>query len=246
MVTIANSEDEFYDLAALHIVAQIKEKPTSVIALSTGRTTCGIHHRFVEWCMSHTVDLSRTTFIGVDEVTGVDRTYSGACYTMLKTQIADPLGLADSQLLMLPTHSEDFNTDIEIFRHKIYRLGGIDLLLLGIGENGHLGFNQPGTPFSSTIHLSHMDNQLESRIRRETATPSDIPLGGITLGLNDMMHARRILLLANGSNKAAIIQKAIHGPVTEDVPSSILQLHPHCEYLLDQKAAAELSQPISS
>lgn len=241
MITIANNEEEFDKLAALHIVRQIKEKPTSVIGLSTGRTTHNVHQQLVEWCKSHTIDLSQVKFVGVDEVTGVDKHYAGACYAMLMSQVIEPLGLSESQLLMLPTDSNDFEADIKAFKTLIDNWGGIDLLLLGIGENGHLGFDQPGTPFGSGIHLSTMDNQLETRIRRETGTPPDKALGGITLGLKDMMHARNILLLAKGDNKAVIIAKAIEGAVTEDVPSSVLQLHPHCEYLLDKRSAAYLT-----
>lgn len=241
MITIANNEEEFDKLAALHIVKQIQEKPTSVIGLSTGRTTHNVHQQFVAWCKTHTIDLSLVRFVGVDEVTGVDRNYSGACYAMLMDQVIRPLGLSEDQLLMLPTASKDFDADIKAFKNQIDRWGGIDLLLLGIGENGHLGFDQPGTPFGSGIHLSTMDNNLETRIRRETATPADKALGGITLGLKDMMHARQIVLLAKGNNKTAIIAKAINESVTESVPASLLQLHPNCEYLLDTQAAADLN-----
>ncbi len=238
MITIANSKEEFDRLAALRAVEQIMRKPTSVIALSTGRTTLNVHKQIVDWCKTHPIDISRVTFVGVDEVTGVDRDYSGACYAMLKSEIVDPLGIDDRHFLMLPTRSHDFNADIAAFSRRLCDLGGIDLLFLGIGENGHLGFNQPGTPFGSTIRLSNMDEQLEARIRRETATPAGTPLGGITLGLKDMMHARRIVLLAKGDNKASIVSRAIAAPVAESLPATILQLHPCCEYLLDSHAAA--------
>lgn len=240
-VSIANSEQEFCRLAALKVVGQIVGKPTSVIGLSTGRTTLNIHREIVAWCAAHGTDTSRATFLGVDEVTGVDREYRGACYAMLKSQIIAPLGIDDAHFMMLPTRSDDFPAEIAAFSRRLADLGGIDLLLLGIGENGHLGFNQPGAAFGAGIHLDRMDSKLEARIRRETATPHGVPLGGITLGIKDMMHARKILLLANGDNKADIIKRAVSLPITEDVPATVLQLHPNCEYLLDGKAAAKLN-----
>lgn len=239
-ISIANSEQEFYRLAALKVVGQIVSKPTSVIGLSTGRTTLNIHREIVSWCEDHDIDTGRATFLGVDEVTGVDREYRGACYAMLKSQIIGPLGIDDAHFMMIPTRSNDFAADIAAFSRRLADLGGIDLLLLGIGENGHLGFNQPGAAFGAGIHLDKMDSKLEARIRRETATPPEEPLGGITLGIRDMMHARSIVLLANGDNKADIIRRAVATPVSEDVPATVLQLHPNCEYLLDSKAAAKL------
>ena len=112
--------------------------------------------------------------------------------------------------------------------------------MLGLGENGHLGFNQPGTPFGSTAWLSEMDPRLDARIHRETATPDSQRLGGATLGLKDIMRARKIVLVANGARKAAIVKRMLQGAVTQDVPASILQLHPNCEYLLDSEAARQL------
>ena len=139
---------------------------------------------------------------------------------------------------MLPTRSDDFEADCDHFKAEIEKRGGIDLLILGLGENGHLGFNQPGTPLNSTAWTSKMDERLEERIRRETATPDDVPLGGVTLGIRDIMHARRIILVAKGENKTEIVRQMLCGPVTSDVPASVLQLHPDCEFLLDAKAAA--------
>lgn len=216
------------------------QKQDAVVGLSTGRTTKHIHEELAKIITSLELDTSRVTFFGVDEVVGVPRTYSGACYTMLRTELIDSLDIADSQFLMLPTSREAYPEACQLFTGAIGRLGGIDILMLGLGENGHLGFNQPGTPFGSTAWLSKMDPQLDARIHRETATPTSQQLGGATLGLKDIMHARKIILVANGERKAAIVKKILRGPVTEDVPASILQLHPNCEYILDAEAAKEL------
>lgn len=185
-------------------------------------------------------NISKVTFFGLDEVVGVPRSYKGACYTMIHEELTDILGLGDNQLLMLPTQSDNYEAACREFVQHLQSRGGIDLLMLGLGENGHLGFNQPGTPFESEAWVTNMNIELEERIRRETETPADVWLGGVTLGLKNIMHARRIVLVAKGKNKASIVKQMLQGPITTDIPASILQLHPCCEFLLDKASAAEI------
>jgi glucosamine-6-phosphate deaminase len=116
----------------------------------------------------------------------------------------------------------------------------MDLQMLGIGWNGHIGINQPGTPFESRTWVSPMDPIFEERVRRETGVGPDHKLGGLTLGIKTIMQTRKIVLIAKGKNKAEIIKKAVYGPVTIDIPASVLQLHPNCEVLLDPEAASLL------
>ena len=239
-IRIFRTSKELDEAAAAELARPVQYLPDAVIGLSTGRTTGSIHRVFCELAKSSGLDLSRVTFFGVDEVSGVPREYFGACYTMLKTEVIDPLGLREDQFIMLPTESDDFPSDCRAFTQELARRGGIELLFLGLGENGHLGFNQPGTPFGSTAWHSVMYPELEERIRRETASPADKHLGGVTLGLKDIMHSRHTIVAAKGTSKASIVKKMIQGPVTEDVPASVLQLHPSCLVLLDEEAASQL------
>lgn len=236
-ITIEPDERSFDEAAARRIVEQIKTKPDSVIGLSTGRTTGNMHRAVARMWREEHFDVSRTTFFGLDEVTGVKREYSGACYTMLRTELIDALGTDDEHFLMLPTASDDFPTACRHFTDELARRGGIDLLMLGLGENGHLGFNQPGTPFESRAWTTRMNIELEQRIRRETQTPPEKPLGGVTLGLADIREARHIVLVAKGRNKADVVRQMLCGPVTPQLPASMLQRHPRCEFLLDRAAA---------
>jgi glucosamine-6-phosphate deaminase len=240
-ITIAANEAEFDRVAAWKVVGKILADPSAVIGLSTGRTTAGMHAIISEIYRANPFDVSRITIFGVDEVTGVPRDYAGACYTMLRTELIDTLGIAPENFIMPPTTSDDFERECRLFENELERRGGVDLQVLGLGINGHLGFNQPGTPFESGARLSAMDSELDERIRRETATPPEKKLGGITLGLRSIMHSRRILLVAKGGSKAAIVKQMLEGPVTPDVPASILRLHPNCEFLLDSTSAALLT-----
>jgi glucosamine-6-phosphate deaminase len=240
-VTIAANEEAFDRTAAWRIIGEILNNPAAVIGLSTGQTTRNMHAIIGEIHTLHPFDVSSVTLFGVDEVTNVSRTYEGSCYTMLRRQLVDILGLRAENFIMPPTLSDDFERECRLFQEALEARGGADLQVLGLGANGHLGFNQPGTPFGSETRLAEMDEALEARIRKETRTPPDQPLGGLTLGIRTIMHTRRILLAAKGSGKAEIVKKMLEGPVTTDVPASVLQLHPHCEFLLDPEAASLLT-----
>jgi glucosamine-6-phosphate deaminase len=239
-ITIANSETEFDTIAAWRIIAKILANRKAVIGLSTGQTTANMHRIVAEIYQQRPFDVSKITLFGLDEVINVPREYSGACYTMLRDQIADALGVREPQLLMPPTISNDFESECRKFENELQARGGIDLQILGLGTNGHLGFNQPGTPFESMAWVSKMDSALEARIRKETNTPPEKELGGLTLGIKNIMHARSIVLVAKGHSKADIVRDMLLGKITTDVPASVLQLHPDCEFLLDAEAAKYL------
>jgi len=236
-ITIADNEVDFDQITARQIIREMLVNPKAVIGLSTGRTTKNMHLIAGAIYKISSFDTSHVTIFGLDEVTNVPREYAGACYTMLKTEIVDTLEIKDENFIIPPTLSDDFEKECKLFQSELERRGGVDLQILGLGTNGHLGFNQPGTPFGQETWVSEMDEELEARIRKETNTPENKELGGITLGLKNIMHSRRILLVAKGEAKANIVKEMLYGPITTDIPASILQLHPNCEFLLDKAAA---------
>jgi len=240
-ITIAKSEEEFDRTAAWRIIQEILKNPAAVIGLSTGQTTKNMHRIVSEIYKMYPFNTSCITMFGLDEITNIPREYDGACYTMLKNQITDTLGIKEENFIMPPTLSDDFERECKTFQSELEKRGGIDLQILGLGTNGHLGFNQPGTPFGGETWVSRMDEVLEARIRKETNTPDDKELGGITLGIKNIMHSRKIVLAAKGESKAEIVKKMLCGPVTTDIPASILQLHPDCEFLLDTAAAKHIT-----
>lgn len=239
-ITITKTEKQFFDLVAWRIATEIATVPDALIGLSTGRTTGGIHASLAEIHKSYPFDTSRVTVFGLDEITNISREYFGSCYYMLLHEVVKPLGIPLENYIMPPTQSDDFNRECRSFEDALSSRGSVALQILGIGENGHIGFNQPGTPFGSTTWISKMDEQLDKRIRNETNSSSDAPLGGLTLGIKNVMQSKKIILAANGSRKAKIVHDAVCGPVTEDIPASVLQLHPNCEVILDAEAASLL------
>jgi len=241
-ITITKNEQEFNITAAWRIIAQMLEKPNAVIGLSTGQTTMDMHAIVSEIYTKYPFDVSRITLFNVDELTNLPREYAGSCYTMILNQIAGPLGIPEENFIMPPTLSGDFEAEALLFEKRIAEHGGADLQMLGIGSNGHIGINQPGTPFESETWVSPMDPDFEARVRRETEVPPETELGGLTRGIKNIMHTRKLILIAKGAHKAEIIEKAILGPVTTDIPASVVQLHPNCEILLDAEAGARIAK----
>lgn len=233
------SPDNFAETCAQILFETVKNKPDAVIGLSTGRTTGDIHRRFAALIRENNIDVSRLTIFGLDEVTGVSRDYFGSCIWMLEHECVLDLGIPAENFLMLPLTSDDWTRDCDAFRAELARRGGITLLELGLGENGHIGFNQPGTPFTQRAFHGSMHDYLEARIRRETNTPDDIPLGGVTLGIADVMDAEAILLCANGAHKKQVLTDALWGPVTTDLPATVLQSHPNLQIVCDTDAAPD-------
>ncbi|TDW97460.1 6-phosphogluconolactonase [Dinghuibacter silviterrae] len=244
-ITIARNEQEFDQMAAWRIIAQMLEKPDAVIGLSTGQTTMEMHRIVSAIHTAYPFDVSRITLFNVDELTNLPRSYAGSCYTMIQNQIAGPLGIPPENFIMPPTLSDDFEAECLLFEQRLASRGGADLQMLGIGLNGHIGINQPGTPFERETWVSPMDPDFEARVRRETQVPDHVVLGGLTRGIKNIMHTRKLILIAKGAHKAEIIQKAILGPVTTDIPASVVQLHPNCEILVDAAAGARIAHRLS-
>jgi glucosamine-6-phosphate deaminase len=239
-ITVCRSCQDFYDAVAWQIAIEIISKPNAVIGLSTGRTTGGIHKALADIYAAHRFDTSKVTLFGLDEVTNVSRDYYGSCYFMLLHEVIQPLEVPLENFIMPFPAPQDFAKECQWFENTIAARGQVDLQILGIGGNGHIGFNQPGTPFGQTTWVSTMEDWLYERIRNETNSPVGADLGGLTLGIRNVMQSKRIILTANGRHKAEIISKTICGPVDPSVPASVLQLHPNCDVMLDPDAAEKL------
>lgn len=243
-ITITKNEHEFDVAAAWRIIGQMLSKPNAVIGLSTGKTTGNMHKIVSDIYAQYPFDTSRVTLFNVDELTNLPRSYAGCCYTMIKEQIAAPLNIPEENFIMPPTQSDDFDKECAMFEQRLAERGGADLQMLGIGWNGHIGINQPGTPFERPTWVSPMDPIFEEKVRRETGVAADYPLGGLTRGIVNIMQTRKIILIAKGESKADIIEQALLGPVTTDIPASVIQLHSNCEVLLDDAAAAKIKNRI--
>jgi len=227
------------DAAATEITELVKNKPNAVICLASGETprlTCKL---LVEKVKKEKVDLSHITFIGLDEWVGIPPDNDGSCHYFFQNEIFKPLHFSASQTNLFDAMSGNLEEECKKIDSIIVENGGIDLMLVGIGMNGHIGFNEPGVSFDYYAHVIDLDDTTVSvgqKYFKTTATLKE----GITLGLKHLQESKKVLLLANGAKKAGVIKKTVEGEITNEFPASIMQTHPNGFVMIDKEAAALL------
>ncbi|MCU0355594.1 MAG: glucosamine-6-phosphate deaminase [Cytophagales bacterium] len=225
--------------AAAKIAALVRQKPDAVLCVGSGDTPTGTYRRLVQLHQTGELDLSRCVFVGLDEWVGMDKTDTGSCQYALYNELFDPLGVPPERIHAFNAKAADLQAECRRIDAAIARLGGLDLMVVGVGMNGHIALNEPGTPFSLGCHVIDLD-PVTVQVGQKYFTQATPLTQGITVGLRHLLEAREVLLLANGSRKAPVIAKAIQGPVTEQLPASVLQRHANAWVMLDEAAAAEL------
>ncbi len=226
--------------AANIISAQIIMKPDSVIGLATGSTPIGLYKSLQERYEKGDLDFSRVKTVNLDEYKGLEGDHPQSYRYFMNQNLFNGINISIDNTYVpngMEKDSEKASTD---YIKIIHSLGGIDLQLLGIGNNGHIGFNEPGTPFELEVHCTHLtDNTIEAN-KRFFEKKEDVPKQAYTMGIKTIMHAKKILLVVSGENKAEILFKAFYGPVTPEVPASILQLHNDVTIIGDGPAFSKL------
>lgn len=226
--------------AALLILNQLLEKPQAVIGLATGHTPSGLYREWVLARYSLGIAMNGLHFCHLDEYLGLDSTHPESMAALLRQQLIQPLGITPDRIHYMPGLAADPEQACHDYEALIQKLGGIDLQILGIGQNGHIAFNEPGTPFHKHTHVT----RLSPSTRKANAhyfSAGETPEQAMTLGPATIMKARRILLLASGSNKATAIHHMLEGPLDEKCPATVLRFHPNVTLVLDREAAAKLS-----
>lgn len=216
--------------ASEHLITTIQNKPNATICLATGATPLLTYQYFVEKIHQRYINISQVTFVKLDEWVGLPLHMQGTCEYFLQQHIVQPLGLHPDQLIGF--HSENIDeTECDRVTSLIAAKGGLDLCILGIGKNGHLGLNEPGQTLEPLCHISHLDEQTR---HHEMLKIANQPIThGITLGLKDILHAKEILLLIAGEGKQAAVEKYLEGTITTTIPASFLWLHDNVTCLLD-------------
>jgi glucosamine-6-phosphate isomerase len=237
---------QFPDYASLsqytaeHIAAIINQKPDALLCLASGDTPIGTYHHLVELAKTGRVDVSQCTFVGLDEWVGFGPEDSGSCSYYVFRDLFTPLQLRPDQLYVFDAKATDLTAECARIDSLIDSRGGLDLLLVGMGMNGHIALNEPGTPFTLGCHVGELAESTitvgQKYFEQETVLEQ-----GITLGLRHLTAAREVILLVSGEKKAATLQKALKGPVSEEIPASILQTHPNGQVWLDAAAGSLLT-----
>ena len=226
--------------AANIISAQVIMKPNCVLGLATGSTPIGTYDQLVEWYNKGDLDFSEVTTVNLDEYKGLPRTNDQSYYYFMHQHLFDRVNI-DPERTNVPNGMEpDAEKECGRYEELIRSLGGVDLQLLGLGHNGHIGFNEPGEAFEKETHCVDLTESTIEANKRFFASADDVPKQAYTMGIKTIMQAKKILIVVNGENKADIVKRAFFGPVTPEVPASILQLHNDVTLVGDEAALAKI------
>lgn len=226
--------------AANIISAQVIMKPNCVLGLATGSTPIGTYDQLVEWYNKGDLDFSEVTTVNLDEYKGLPRTNDQSYYYFMHQHLFDRVNI-DPERTNVPNGMEpDAEKECGRYEELIRSLGGVDLQLLGLGHNGHIGFNEPGEAFEKETHCVDLTESAIEANKRFFASADDVPKQAYTMGIKTIMQAKKILIVVNGENKADIVERAFFGPVTPEVPASILQLHNDVTLVGDEEALAKI------
>ena len=226
--------------AANIISAQVIMKPNCVLGLATGSTPIGTYDQLVEWYNKGDLDFSEVTTVNLDEYKGLPRTNDQSYYYFMHQHLFDRVNI-DPERTNVPNGMEpDAEKECGRYEELIRSLGGVDLQLLGLGHNGHIGFNEPGEAFEKETHCVDLTESTIEANKRFFASIDEVPKQAYTMGIKTIMMAKKILIVVNGENKADIVERAFFGPVTPEVPASILQLHNDVTLVGDEAALAKI------
>jgi len=212
--------------AANLIASQITVKPDAVLGLATGSTPIGAYQLLIEQYNKGDLDFSEVTTVNLDEYVGLSPENDQSYRYFMNDNLFDHVNVRKDHTFVPNGLAADVNAECAEYEKRIEDLGGIDLQLLGIGGNGHVGFNEPAAAFDTVTHVVELKESTRQANARFFASIDEVPTHALTMGLKGIMGAKKVLLVANGPKKAEIVEKAFFGPVTPEVPASILQLHP--------------------
>lgn len=241
-VIILPTAAEASEVAARLVARQVREKPSSVLGLATGSTPCKLYQLLARMHREDGLDFSKATTFNLDEYVNLDPTHPASYHQFMEENFFSHVNLRrqsvhipDGMVADVPAHCADYE-------RAIRKAGGIDLQILGLGSDGHLGFNEPGSSLASRTRIKTLTERTRSDNARFFTGAQEVPHHVITMGLGTIMESRMCLLLAFGKAKAEAVAASVEGPVTASVPGSLLQFHPQAKVLLDAESASSLKR----
>ncbi len=240
MITKIFSDYEKLSRATADIIRDyVERKPTSLVCIASGHTPVGVFQNLVKDVQSGKLDISKCTFLSLDEWIGIDPTDPGSCLSMLKKDFFDVLNIPASQTQYFNVLANDLTKESDRINSLIENNGGLDIMLVGVGTNGHIGMNEPGTPFDSYAHIGDLAEETKTVGQKYFAKETSLSKG-MTLGLKHLQEARLPIVMANGAKKADILHKAFTEKPSTQIPVTIIQNINQGFVMLDQDAAAKL------
>jgi glucosamine-6-phosphate deaminase len=237
-ILIVKNYDEMGRKAAEIMAEEIKSRPNLVLGLATGSTPVGCYKELIKM----NLDFSKITTFNLDEYAGLDEKHSQSYHYFMRKNLFDFINISQESIHIPDGMAKDVEKFSLEYDKAIKKSGGIGIQILGIGSNGHIAFNEPGTLFDSRTHPVKLKESTIADNSRFFKNEKDVPKSAVSMGMRTIFEAKKILLLASGKNKADAVAKTIEGPVTTDVPASILQNHNDAVIILDYAAASKLKK----
>ena len=238
VVVVANFDSMSAEVAKI-VYGQISKKPHSVLGLATGSSPLGVYKLLVEYHKMGT-DFSKVTTFNLDEYVGLRPDHPQSYRWYMEENFFSKVNIKKEQTFIPNGVAEDLEAECLRYEDLIKQAGGIDLQLLGIGSNGHIGFNEPGSEFGTITRVVDLAESTIKDNSRFFESIDEVPTQAISMGIKTIMQAKEIILMASGGSKADAVYAAVYGPVTTEVPASVLQLHPAATLVVDQAAASKL------
>lgn len=239
-VTITNSYEEMSTLAAKIVMGQLYLKPNSVLGLATGSTPLLMYQKLVDAYNDNGLDFSEVTSFNLDEYIEVPKDNPQSYYYFMHKNFFDKINIKPENIYIPNGNLKNLKSECKNYDSLIEMKGGIDLQILGIGQNAHIGFNEPDVKFEAKTHKVKLDEETILANSRFFTSKEEVPRYAISMGIKNIMMAKKIVLLANGKNKADAIYKMIYGGIRPDEPASILQLHQDVVVIADKEAGSLL------
>ena len=237
----AKDYDDMSRKAANIISAQIITKPNCVLGLATGSTPIGTYARLVEQYKQGDLDFSSVTTVNLDEYKGLNRENDQSYYYFMHDNLFSKVNINLDRTFLPNGMEPDAKKACEDYNRVIAATGGVDLQLLGLGHNGHIGFNEPADYFEAETHCVDLTESTITANRRFFASEEEVPRQAYTMGIKTIMQAKKVLLVVSGADKAAIVKEAFFGAITPKVQASVLQLHNDVIIVADEAALSEVS-----
>lgn len=233
--------EEALDLAAANSVVEvIKANPEAALGLATGQTPVGLYQKLVQAYQNGQVSFKQVTTYNLDEYEGLAKDHPQSFYYFMKTHLFSKVDLTEGNIHIPDGAASDLETEAERYEALLKEAGQLDVQIMSIGLNGHIGFNEPGHTLKAKTHVVTLAEDTREVNSKAFLSLTEVPKRAITMGLESMMKAKKIVFIAKGEAKAAILKQAFKGPINPLVPGSLLQLHPNIEVYLDEKAAEYL------
>ena len=224
------------------IAAQILSKPDCVLGLATGSSPVGTYKELIQWCEQGDLSFREVRSVNLDEYYGLAPEHDQSYRYFMNTNLFNHVDIAPENTNVPSGLAADPAEECARYEEKVAALGYADLQLLGMGRNGHIGFNEPCDSFPVATHLVDLTESTIEANARFFASADDVPKQALTMGVGTIMKARKILIVASGADKADAVWKAFAGPITPEVPASILQLHPDVTLVADEAALSKLTE----